>query len=113
MRRKTGLLLGAGLAACLGGCNPEDAGSLARDTQQLAKTTGTALGNAGLQSKVVAKLSATKGVSMKGLHIETKDRVVTVSGHVRNAAERKRVVAEIEETSGVDKVIDKLRIQSE
>src|SRR5438132_266910 len=94
----------------VGGCNTRDAGNLAQDARSLSQHTGQAIGSASLAAKVNTVLSLRKGVDMSGLHVEAQDGVVTVSGHVRNVEERKRVVETINNTRGVEKVINKLRI---
>ncbi len=99
------------LCLVVAGCNPQDAGELKRDAGKFAGTAGTALGNAQLAARVNAALAQRKGVDMKGLHVESKGGVVTVGGHVRNREEKQRVVDTIEGIRGVEKVIDKLRIQ--
>lgn len=100
----------AGALFLLAGCNPRDAGNLTRDARDLTQHTGQALGSATLAAKVNTVLSLRKGVDMSGLHVDAQDGVVTVSGHVRNAEERTRVLATIMNTRGVEKVINKLRV---
>ena len=75
----------------LEGCNPEDARNIAQDAGKIAKDTGKAAGNAQLNDRVAATLAQRKGVNMQGLHIEAKNGVVTITGHVRDANE-KRIV---------------------
>ena len=107
-------LLGAALLASalgLAGCNPQDAQNLSVDTRHIAQDTGQALGNAKLAASVNTVLALRKGVDMSGLHIDAKDGVVTVGGHVRNTAEHQRVLATVENTRGVNKVIDHLHAQ--
>lgn len=98
-------------AVSLAGCNTEDAGNITRDTGNLVKHTTQAAGSAQLAGRVWGALANTKDVDTKGLHIDAKDGVVTVSGHVKDMKEEKRVVDAIDNVKGVDKVIDKLRIQ--
>lgn len=99
------------LAALFSGCNSEDARNLGQDTRNIAAHTTQALSNAQLAGRVSAELTQRKGVNMSGLHIEAKDGVVTVGGHVRNAEEKKRVLETVNGIRGVDKVIDQLRVQ--
>ena len=106
---RTFLLLIVG--ACILGCNSEDAADLKRDAGSLAKTTGRVVTNGQLVARINLALSQTKGVDMSGLHIEAKNGVVTVGGHVRNAEEKKRVLDVAKSVRGADKVIDDLRIQ--
>lgn len=99
------------LAGALSGCNSEDARHLKDDTRNLAEHTGEALGSARLAGSVSTVLALRKGVDMSGLHIEAKDGVVTLSGHVRNRQEKHRVLDTVNGIRGVDKVIDHLRIE--
>ena len=113
MRYKAILRTSAGLIllATLAGCNSEDARNLGQDTRQLAQHTGKAVGNASLVGKVSTVLSLRKGVDMSGLHIEAEGGVVTLSGHVRNTEEEKRIRDTVDGVRGVDKVIDNMRVQ--
>jgi osmotically-inducible protein OsmY len=102
--------------ACLAllciGCNPEDASELKRDAGALAKTTGKVLSNGQLAARVNGALANTKDIDMKGLHIEAKEGVVTIGGHVASAAEKKRVLDTTKNVKGVSQVVDQLRIES-
>lgn len=95
----------------LAGCNPQDAQNIRQDTAHLAQDAGQAVGSAGLATKINTALSMRKGIRMSGLHVDVQRGVVTLGGHVRNAEERRRVVQTVQDTTGVDKVIDNLRIQ--
>ena len=100
------------LIGLLTGCNPQDAKNLGQDTATLAKDTTQALGSATLASKVNTVLSLRKGVDMSGLHIDAKDGTVTLSGHVRNSEEKKRVIDTVDGIRGVDTLLSKdLRVQ--
>ena len=99
------------LAGLLFGCNPQDAQHLEQDTRHLAQDTGQAFGSATLATKVSTVLSLRKGVDMSGIHIDSADGVVTLGGHVRNQEEKKRVVDTVNGITGVDKVVDNLRVQ--
>lgn len=79
---------------------------------QVAKTTVRAAGNAQLVVRVNAELAQRKGVEVSGLHIENAGGVVTVGGHVRTAHEKNVVLATVKEIRGVDKVVDKLRVEN-
>ena len=112
--RAVSILLGVVLPAAvlgLAGCNPQDTQNLSVDTRHIAQDTGQALGNAKLAASVNTVLALRKGVDMSGLHIDVKDGVVTAGGHVRNAAEHRRVLDTIENTRGVNRVVDHLRVQ--
>lgn len=101
-------LVGLGLLA---GCNPRDAENLTQDTRQAVEHTGQALGSAKVAASVNAVLALCKGVDMSGLHVEAQDGVVTISGHVRSEEEKKIISETVPHIRGVDKFINKLRIQ--
>jgi osmotically-inducible protein OsmY len=92
-------------------CNSQDAADLKRDVGQVAKTATRAAGNAQLVARANATLAQTKGVDVSGIHIEAVGGAVTVGGHVRNAQEKRKVLATVQDIRGVDKVVDKLRIK--
>ena len=92
-------------------CNSQDAADLKRDVGQVAKTATRAAGNAQLVARANATLAQTKGIDVSGLHIEATGGTVTVGGHVRNAPEKRKVVETLQDIRGVDKVVDKLRIE--
>ena len=107
--RMSGLLLPIALLA---GCNSQDAHNIAQDTAALAKDTGQSLGSATLAGKVNSVLSLRKGVDMSGMHIEASGGTVTISGHVRNAEEKQRVINTVDGIRGVDHIEAKdLRVQ--
>jgi hyperosmotically inducible protein len=101
----------AALAIAVAGCNSRDAGSLAQDARSLAQHSGQALGSASLAAKVNTVLSLRKGVDMSGLHVEAQDGVITLSGHVHNAEERRRIVQTVDGIRGVDRIVNNLRVQ--
>lgn len=113
MRYNSQITLPSVLFICVAvvGCNPRDAQNLAVDTKRMATDTGQALGSGKLAGQVNLVLALRKGVDMSGIHIDAQDGVVTLSGHVRNAAERKRVVETVQNTRGVDRVVNKLRVE--
>lgn len=114
MRTRKPIYFYVGAAALLGGlsgCNPRDASNLSQDTKQIAQHTGEAVGSATLAAKVNTVLSLRKGVDMSGLHVDAQDGVVTLGGTVRNAEERTRIVDTVQNTRGVDKVINNLKVK--
>ncbi len=92
-------------------CNPQDSTNLQRDASNLGKTATRAAANATVAGKVNAALALRKGVSLKNLHIEAEGAVVTIGGHVDSAAEKRTVLDVATNTVGVDRVIDKIRVQ--
>lgn len=92
-------------------CNSKDASDLSRDVGQVAKTATRAAGNAQVVVRVNAALAQRKGVDVSGLHIENDGGTVTVGGHVRSAREKNTVLNAVKEIRGVDRVVDKLRVE--
>ena len=95
----------------LAGCSAQDAHNIGEDTKKLGQDIAPVIGGAALHAKVSAHLAMHKGIDMSGLHLESSDKTVTVSGHVRDAGMHKKVIQAIQETTGVDKVVDKLNVQ--
>jgi len=100
------------VALTLGACNSQDARELTQDAGKLGKTAARAAGNAQLVARINGALAQRKGVDMSGLRVEATGGVVTVGGHVRNAKEKRTVLDTVEGIRGVDRVVDKLRIQA-
>jgi osmotically-inducible protein OsmY len=93
-------------------CNPQDSTNLQRDASNLGKSATRAAANATVAGKVNAALALRKGVSLKNLHLEAEGSIVTISGHVGSALEKRTVLDVATNTVGVDRVIDKIRVQS-
>ena len=110
-RFKIWALCMASLGLWLAGCNSEDMKNLKSDTQQLGKDIGPTVGNAALAAKVNTHLTMHKGIDISGLHVEASGKTVTISGHVRDEGMRKKVVNAIQETTGVEQVVNKLNLQ--
>lgn len=108
MRTRLALAL---VTCALSGCNSTDSKELKDDAGKLVKTAGRAVGNAQLAARVNGALVNRKGIDMSGLHVEAENGVVTLGGHVRNAKEKALVVETTEGVRGVQKVVNKLRIQ--
>ncbi len=66
------------------------------------------VGEAAITSKIKAKMTLDDTVRARTINVSTTGSTVTVSGHVRSEAERKRAIALARETSGVTQVIDHL-----
>ena len=69
-----------------------------------------AIGNAGLTSKIKAKMALDDSVSAAAIDVDTDGSVVTLSGTVRSETERSRAVQLARETEGVTRVVDQLRV---
>lgn len=101
------LILGGFLLA---GCNVTDSQELTNDAGKLAETATRSVANASLAVKVNTHLSLRKGVDMSGLRIESEGGTVTVLGHVHTPKEKSLILTLARETRGVERVVDKLRV---
>lgn len=99
------------MSLAFAGCNPTDAKELANDSGKLAETTVRSAANASVAAKVNTALSLRKSVDMSGLHVEAEGGTVTIGGHVNSVKEKKLVLEIVRDTRGVDKVIDKIRVE--
>jgi hyperosmotically inducible periplasmic protein len=69
-----------------------------------------ALGNAGLTSKIKAKMALDDSIHATAIDVDTDGSVVTLSGTVGSEAERTRALQLARETDGVTQVVDRLRV---
>jgi hyperosmotically inducible periplasmic protein len=69
-----------------------------------------AVSNAGLTTKIKAKMALDDTIEAASIDIDTEGTVVTLSGTVRSEAERTRALQLARETEGVTQVIDQLRV---
>jgi len=90
--------------AAIAGCNSQDTDKIGSDVKNVAQDVGNSLSGLSLAGKVNTALALRKDVDMKNLHIEAKDGVVTVTGHVKSADEKGRVFDVIYNTVGVTRV---------
>jgi hyperosmotically inducible periplasmic protein len=77
------------------------------------KTTeaGDALSDAGITTAVKTKLLADTEVAGLKIDVDTANGVVTLTGNVNSAAEKRKAVAVTKDTSGVKSVKDRLKIE--
>lgn len=92
------------------GCNSRDAKDLAQDAGKLGRTVVRAGTNAQLAGRVNGQLAQTKGVDMSHLKVEAENGVVTLSGTIRNEAERNKILRAVKEIRGVERVVNKTTI---
>ena len=69
-----------------------------------------ALGNAGLTTKIKAKMALDDMIEARSIDVDTDGSIVTLSGTVRSEAERSRALQHARETEGVTRVVDQLRV---
>ncbi|HET6283034.1 MAG TPA: BON domain-containing protein [Polyangia bacterium] len=89
----------------------EDVKELARTTEKAAKDVGHAVGagsqDAWITTKVKSELGS-KGFDPLRVHVDTDEKVVTLSGTVETASERDKAVALAREVKDVARVTDHL-----
>jgi hyperosmotically inducible protein len=83
------LLLAVGIAACAVGCAKSDTG---------------------ITTSVKSQLVSDDLVRARNIDVDTKDRVVTLSGEVRSSAEEEQALQLARNTDGVANVVDRLDV---
>jgi osmotically-inducible protein OsmY len=73
-------------------------------------TAGAAVGDAALTAKVKTRFLADTSISGLKIDVDTKNDVVTLSGTVPTAAEKRRAVDVAKATEGVKSVVDNLKV---
>ena len=73
-------------------------------------TAGSAAGDAALTTKVKTKFLADTAISGLKIDVDTKNDVVTLSGTVPTAAEKRKAVEVARATDGVKSVVDNLKV---
>jgi osmotically-inducible protein OsmY len=85
--------------------------SAARETgAEVKERAEEAVTAAALTSKIKAKMALDDVVNASDIDVDTEESVVTLTGDVRSADERRRAVRIATETAGVTKVVDRLAI---
>jgi osmotically-inducible protein OsmY len=82
----------------------------AHKAEKAATEAGEMITDGWITSKVKTQLMAADGVHASAINVDTTDHVVTLRGHVRSEAERRKAVKLARETRGVDRVLDQLTI---
>jgi hyperosmotically inducible protein len=73
-------------------------------------TAGSSVGDAALTTKVKTKFLADTAISGLKIDVDTKNDVVTLSGTVPTAAEKRKAVEVARATDGVKSVVDNLKV---
>lgn len=81
-------------------------------TAAAAQKTAEVVTDASITSAVKTKFLADTTVSGLAIDVDTKDGVVTLTGHVKNATEKNRALYLARETSGVKHVTSKLTLET-
>jgi osmotically-inducible protein OsmY len=101
----------AGDAVATAGRKAGDAADKAGDKiGAAAGDTVDATADAALTAKVKTKFLADSSIAGLKIDVDTKDSVVTLSGTVASAAEKKRAVEVARATDGVKRVVDRLKL---
>jgi osmotically-inducible protein OsmY len=88
----------------------EGAKRTAHKAEKAAEEAGEMITDGWITSKVKTQFMAADGIHASAINVDTTDHVVTLRGHVRSEAERRKAVKLARETRGVDRVIDQLTI---
>jgi hyperosmotically inducible periplasmic protein len=72
----------------------------------------SALEDGRLTTKIKAKMALDDSVHAGNINVDTKNRAVTLSGHVSSEAERQRALQLARETAGVTSVVDHMKMSS-
>jgi hyperosmotically inducible periplasmic protein len=83
-------------------------GRAARAAQRVDET----LAEAALTTKIKAKIALDDTVKSSDVHVHTKDGVVTLTGTVSSEAKQERILQLARETSGVQSVVNEIRISA-
>lgn len=93
----------------------ERAGDAADNAQRkagdAASRTGEVVSDAAVTAAVKTKFLADAAVSGLEIDVDTKDRIVTLSGAVGTAAEKQRALELARDTEGVKSVVDRLKVK--
>ena len=73
-------------------------------------TVGCAQSDAGITTAVKGKLVADDLVKARQINVDTKDKVVTLTGQVQSPAEESRALQIARDTNGVRDVIDQIDV---
>src|SRR5262245_37192654 len=76
-----------------------------------ASKVGDTVSDSALTAKIKSKMVLDDDVEARGIDVNTSGTIVTLSGVVRSVDERERAVRLAQETKGVTKVVDQLRVR--
>jgi hyperosmotically inducible protein len=87
-----------------------DSRRAAHEAEKAATEVGEMVDDGWITSKVKGKLMTTDGVRASAINVDTADHVVTLRGVVRSESEHKLALRLARETTGVQKVVDELKL---
>lgn len=88
----------------------EAAATAGQAAREAAADAGEAINEGTITGKIKAKMALDESVKALDISVETEAGIVTLTGHVDNAAQRDRAVRLARETAGVTRVVDKLQV---
>lgn len=97
-------------AAREGEQSARDGADKAREGADKAADATPDMGDAGITAKVKTKFLGDTGVSGLRIDVDTKEGVVTLTGTVPTAAEKRRAMELAKATDGVKSVVDRLKV---
>lgn len=89
----------------------ERGAALGEKTAVAAEKVKDTVTEAGITTKIKAKMSLDDTIDARRIDVSTADGVVTVSGTVSSQPAHDRALALARETNGVTRVVDRLRIE--
>lgn len=89
----------------------ERGAELGEKAAEVATQIQDSVAEAGITSKVKAKMALDDLVKARNVGVSTKGTVVTLTGRVGSKAERERATRLAEETDGVTRVVDRLDVE--
>lgn len=87
------------------------AGKAADEARDAAGKLGDTVSDGALTAKIKSKMALDDHVKARAIDVDTSDAVVTLSGVVASADERKRAVELARDTEGITRVVDKLEVR--
>lgn len=87
------------------------AANVADKTERATERAGDAMADAALTTKVKSKLLAEENLKSLGIHVETENGVVMLSGFVNSKAEAQRAVSVAKSVKGVNKVESAIKVK--
>jgi osmotically-inducible protein OsmY len=100
-----------GAAQTTGEKTKEIAGATAKQTKEVAATTGEAINDSWITTKLKTKFFDETLLKESDIHVETNDRVVTLTGSVASNAAQARAAAIASGTEGVTRVVNQLVVK--
>src|SRR5205085_2268708 len=101
-----------GLAVIMMTAGAASAQTATEKTKAAAKATGDNITDAAITTAVKTKFLADSKVSGLNINVDTNNHVVTLTGPVHSAAEKAEAIRLAKTTSGVNRVVSKLTVES-